>query len=112
MRNPCLEIAMRELEAAGIRGIEQSHGSKHLQLRWRINGGGLRLYSLPCPPSDFRAADNTRAEVRRLLREDGVLVSEPKPKPVSPKPKKPDRVAILEQRVAALEQAIRQLERK
>jgi hypothetical protein len=38
MRNPCLEVALRELEAVGIRDVEQVRGGKHLQLRWQVNG--------------------------------------------------------------------------
>ena len=47
MRNPCLEIALRELEAVGIRDVEQVRGGKHWQLRWRVNEHELRVYSLP-----------------------------------------------------------------
>ena len=73
MKNPCLAVALRELEAAGVRGVEQAHGGKHLQLRWRVNGHDMRIYSMPCTPSDFRSPRNVRADIRRLLREDGVL---------------------------------------
>ena len=41
---------------------------KHLQLRRRANGNE-RMYSLPVTPSDIRSI-NTRAAIRRLLRED------------------------------------------
>lgn len=107
MKNACLDAALSELEKAGVRDIEQAHGGKHLQVRWRVNGGESRFYSLAKTPSDHRAPANVRADVRRILRQDGVLMTEVKL--VSPRPKTPDRVAILEQRVAALEQAIRQL---
>jgi hypothetical protein len=105
VRNDCLEAALRELAAAGIRDVAQSRGGKHIQLRWSINGNGLRIYSLPATPSDIRASHNTRAGIRRILRADGVLTTperKPPPKPV-------DRVTALEQRVAALEQTVREL---
>ena len=104
MKNPCLAVALRELEAAGVRGVEQAHGGKHLQLRWRVNGHEMRIYSMPCTPSDFRSPRNGRADIRRLLREDGVLVTQERA--ASPPARKPDRVTLLERRVAALEQAL------
>jgi hypothetical protein len=105
MKNECLEIALRELEAVGVRDIEQVHGSKHLQLRWRVNAGEVRFYTLPCTPSDIRSPHNVRADIRRLLREDGVLTTIAK----SPTFKQPDRFTLLERRVAALERDVHQL---
>ena len=110
MRNPCLEAVLRELEAVGIRDVEQIHGGKHWQLRWRVNGHGLRIYNVPCSPSDWRSPHNARAQVRRLLREDGILVAPERPastpKPPSSAPK-PDRIAELERRVQVLEDLVR-----
>ena len=107
MRNPCLEIALRELEAVGIRDVEQVRGGKHWQLRWQVNGHGLRVYTIPGTPGDWRSPHNVRAEIRRMLREDGLLVaperSEPAPPSAAPKI---DRVAELERRVAALEELV------
>jgi hypothetical protein len=102
MKNECLAIALRELEAVGVRDIEQVHGSKHLQLRWRVNGRDTRVYTLPCTPSDVRASHNVRADIRRLLREDGVQATAPK----APMIKQPDRFTLLERRVAALERTV------
>jgi hypothetical protein len=109
MRNPCLEIALAELESAGIRGIERTYGGKHQQLRWRVNGGALRIYAIPGTPSDVRSPLNVRADIRRLLRADGVAVGPEKTESSPLQPRKPDRVTELEQRVAALERAIAQL---
>ena len=108
MRNPCLEIALVELESAGIRGIERTYGGKHPQLRWRVNGGALRCYAVPGTPSDVRSPLNVRADIRRLLRADGVTVG-PEKTESPPPPRKPDRITELEHRVAALEQAIAKL---
>jgi hypothetical protein len=107
MRNECLTAALRELEAAGVRDIEQARGSKHMQLRWRVNGHDMRIYSMPCTPSDFRSPRNVRADIRRLLREDGVLVTPERPEPPPPA-RKPNRIALLEQRVAVLERELGQ----
>ena len=100
--NPCLQAALGELEAAGIRGVEVVPGGKHPQIRWKVNGHGLRVFSVAGSPSDWRAPKNTRSDIRKVLRADGVLPPPPPPKPPAP-PKPPDRTAVLEQRVDALE---------
>jgi hypothetical protein len=107
VKNPCLAAALGALEECGIRDVEQVHGGKHLQLRWRVNGHDMHIYSMPCTPSDFRSPRNVRADIRRLLREDGVLVTPERP--ASPPARKPDRVTVLEQRIAALERAMAEL---
>jgi hypothetical protein len=109
MKNPCLEAALRELNDAGIRDIERSYGGRHQQIRWHANGHGLRVYTLPITPSDHRANRNVRADIRRMLREDGMLTAAPPKPPSSPpsSPKPPDRISKLEERVAALESALR-----
>lgn len=70
--NPCLEAAVAELEAVGIRNYQLARGGKHLQLRWSISGI-MRMLALPNTPSDWRSPRNTRRDVRNLLRLDGVL---------------------------------------
>ena len=97
MRNACLDAALGELNAAGIRDVAHARGGKHLQIRWQVNGA-TRFYSLPGTPSDHRSVANTRADVRRLLRADGFLVDR---EPAKPQPL--DRMSRLEQRVAAVE---------
>jgi hypothetical protein len=104
MRNPCLEAALAELASAGIRDIAQSRGGKHIQLRWSVNGHDPRMYSMPATPSDVRSLHNTRAGIRRLLREDGVITKPERKPPAASKPI--DRITALERRVAALEQHI------
>jgi hypothetical protein len=110
VRNSCLDVALKVLADAGVRDVEQVHGGKHLQLRWRVNGHPLRVYTVPVTPSDWRSEHNTRADVRRLLREDGVGVAGTS-EPATPPARKPDRIGELEQRVARLEEAIRTIER-
>lgn len=97
MRNECLHAALGELHAAGIRDVTHARGGKHWQIRWQVNGT-TRFYSLPGTPSDHRSIANTRADVRRLLRADGMLVDRA---PAKPRPL--DRMSRLEQRVAAVE---------
>ena len=110
MKNPCLEVALRVLEEAGIRNVEQAIGGKHLQLRWQANGGRTRLYSLPLTPSDHRAALNTRAGIRRLLREDGLLDEPAKPDTLPPRT--PSQLEMQAQRIAALERRLTDLEHR
>jgi len=106
-RNECLEAAMSELAKVGIRDVAKSYGSKHLQIRFKVNGSSIeRMYSMPGTPSDVRSAANTRADIRRILREDGMMPAAerkppPAPRPPAPPPT-PDRVTLLEQRVATL----------
>ena len=109
MRNPCLEAALRELNDAGIRDVTQSRGGKHLQIRWKVNGGEVeRMYSMALTPSDHRAADNTRAHIRRILKEDG-LSREQTTKAAVTVPKPSHRIAALEGRVAKLEHKLETL---
>ncbi len=106
MRNECLRAALHELESAGIRNVEQAYGGKHLQLRWSVNGHIRRVYTMPATPGDtIRGPRNARADVRRMLREDGVLQQTKTQPPVKP----PDRITRLEQRIATLEQTVREL---
>jgi hypothetical protein len=111
MRNPCLEIALRELEAVGIRDVERVRGGKHWQLRWQVNEHGLRIYTLPGTPSDWRSSHNVRAEIRRMLREDGLLAAPERPEEptLAPTPKL-DRLAQLERRMTMLEDLVRTIQ--
>jgi hypothetical protein len=72
-RNQCLDVALAELEAVGIRNYELAHGSKHLQLRWSVGGRSMRMLTIPFSPGDWRSLWNTRSDIRRLLRLDGML---------------------------------------
>jgi hypothetical protein len=103
-KNSCVNAAAEELERVGIRDIELEYGGRHPQLRFRINGGPVRIFAVPGSPSDWRSPENTRRDMRKLLREAGVIVA-PEPRPTPP-PRAPDRVAMLEQRIAALERAV------
>src|SRR5437016_5932371 len=97
MRNAALDAAVRTLQEAGVHDYEIAKGSKHLQIRWRANGG-QRFYALGSTPSDWRAPHNVRAEIRRMLKNDGLLTT---PEPERPAPPRPP---TLEQRVTRLEE--------
>jgi hypothetical protein len=108
VRNACLEAALNELGRVGIRDVTRSYGGKHQQIRFKSNGHE-RTFTLPVSPSDFRAAANTRSEIRKILRADGVLpTTDRRPPPA----KTPDRFTRLEQRVAVLEQQLAALSKQ
>jgi hypothetical protein len=98
MKNSCLNAALDELADAGIRDVAHAPGGKHRQLRWQANGT-TRFYNVSVgAPSDSRSIANTRANIRRMLKADGMLVDR-----LPPAPKPLDRVGRLEARVAELE---------
>lgn len=105
-RHVCLDAALDELSTAGIRDVTRSYCSKHLQLRWQSPTGAPRMLSMSVTPSDVFAPAKVRADVRRLLREDGLLVDR-----APPPPRPLDRVGKLEQRLAALELEVAALRR-
>jgi hypothetical protein len=104
MKNPCLNAALAELEAAGVRDVEIVRGSKHPQIRFRVNGGpGLQVFACPGTSSDYRAPANTRRDIRALLRRCGINTDRER---LAKPPLKPDRLTLLERRVAALEERL------
>ena len=74
MTSPCVEAAVQELEANGITP-EVFNAGKHIAIRWRVNGR-QRTFHTAGTPSDYRAPLNAAADVRRLLREDGIGASD------------------------------------
>jgi len=71
-RNHDLDAALAELDAVGIRAYDIAQGGKHLQLRWCVRGQ-VRMLTVSSTPSDQRSPRNTRSEIRKLLRFDGLL---------------------------------------
>jgi hypothetical protein len=60
--------------------------------------------TVPGTPSDWRSAENTRHDLRRILREDGMLEETASPK--TPPPRQPSRIELLERRVVELERRL------
>jgi hypothetical protein len=68
----------RELRAAVIADLQRAgattgplvHGGKHWRMLVAFNGRSRKI-TLPDTPSDGRAQENARHQVRRLLREWG-----------------------------------------
>jgi hypothetical protein len=75
--NPCLEIVLTELRAAGVRDYRVlRRRRRHLQVRWSANSTTRavdRVVTVSATPSTPRAAWAARGDVRRLLRIDGII---------------------------------------
>jgi hypothetical protein len=85
MRNACLDAPLAELDAVGIRDYQLARGGKHLQLRWTV-AGVLRMLTIPVTASDWRSPQNTRSDLRKILRQDGLLEMKPNGAPAGPDP--------------------------
>jgi hypothetical protein len=103
MRNLCLNVALDELASAGIHDPVIARGAKHPQLRWTTPRGELRVFAVPGTPSDWRSAKNTRHDLRKILRGDGMLAM---PEPRSVPVKQPSRIELLERRLAEVERRL------
>jgi hypothetical protein len=103
VRNPCLLAVIVELANAGIHHPEIARGSKHVQVRWSTRTGERRMFAVPGTPSDWRSPENTRRDVRRILRADGMIET---PEPRTPPPRQPSRIELLEQRLAEIERLL------
>ncbi|UYA98719.1 hypothetical protein P9A44_gp49 [Xanthomonas phage vB_Xar_IVIA-DoCa5] len=64
------EVASSVLAAAGI-PYTVHIGRKHVKVKWELEG---RRFSYSCAktPGDWRALENCRCEVRRILRASGI----------------------------------------
>lgn len=71
MSNELLDTAVAELRAVGIEP-EVTHGGKHIRMRWDHNGAP-RFHTVPLTPSDWRSPLNNKADLRAILRKDGLL---------------------------------------
>ena len=65
-----MTAVLAELATVGIQA-ELVRRGKHLKLCW-ATAAGLRFAFIPVSSSDWRAARNARAHVRRVLRADGL----------------------------------------
>lgn len=71
LSNPCVDAACAELRAVGFDPTVRAAG-KHAAVVWH-HGGVDRVYHTALTPSDHRAPLNVRSDVRRILRNDGLL---------------------------------------
>ena len=70
-KNKILQSAVNELKSAGIEP-EIVKGGKHIRVKWEHNGHSRHM-TVPVSSSDYRAAKNNIAGIRRILRADGLL---------------------------------------
>jgi hypothetical protein len=103
MKNDCLTAALAVLDEAGIRDPVVANGGKHLQLRWATPRGERRCFAVSGTPSDWRTPQNTVRDLRRILREDGMIETGT---PKTPPPRQPSRIELLERRLAEIERRL------
>ena len=73
-RNAAVEIINDLLAQAGIKPEKpRITGGTHIQIRWVANGN-KRMYHTGYSPSDWRIQRRVEADVRRMLREDGIII--------------------------------------
>jgi hypothetical protein len=70
-RNACLETVIRELNERGI-PYEVIRFKKHWGVRWIVIAHRPRTMTVPNDPGEWNAWINTRAQVRRMLKRDGI----------------------------------------
>lgn len=66
-----INLLLDELKRYGLRGEVNDRG-KHLEVRWEVAGIGERFVIAPRTPSDWRSGMNTRSDLRKMLRKDGL----------------------------------------
>ena len=103
MRNEVLSAILDELRLAGVKPTVTS-GSKHWQVWWAGPDGQPRIVGAAVTPSDRRAPYQARAEVRRILRGDGML-NEPEARPA---PREAQPIEKLEHRIARTKRILAQ----
>jgi hypothetical protein len=101
----CLTLALEQLAAAGVHHPEVARGAKHLQLRWFTPRGERRCFAVSGTPSDWRTPQNTARDLRRVLREDGMLLEET-PSPKTPPSRQPSELELLKRRVGEIERRL------
>jgi hypothetical protein len=65
--------------------------------------GPLFVFAVPGTPGDWRSAENTRHDLRRILRSDGMLETTPTR---TPPPRQPSRIELLERCLAEIERRL------
>lgn len=75
-RNEGIDLLLEELERHGLRGEVGDRG-KHLEIAWNAPAG-RRFVIVARTPSDWRASMNSRSDMRKMLRKDGLT-----PKPIN-----------------------------
>lgn len=74
--NPILNHAIFQLAEVGIRKPKVWKGGKHYRISWEHHGE-YRTLTVPLSPGDYRSQKNNAAQLKRILRADGLLKKEP-----------------------------------
>jgi tellurite resistance-related uncharacterized protein len=74
--NPILNHAIFQLAEVGIRKPKVWKGGKHYRISWEHHGE-YRTLTVPLSPGDHRSQKNNAAQLKRILRADGLLKKEP-----------------------------------
>ena len=105
-RNPCLDAVLGELAEVGI-WSPQVIGNGHLQFVWQNAHGQRRMVSISSSPSALSAPAAARADVRRILKQDGMIDVDG----ARAAPRQLSRLERLGQRIHRLEAQLVRLER-
>jgi hypothetical protein len=76
--NPILNNAIFQLAEVGIKQPKVWKGGKHYRISWE-HQGEYRTLTVPLSPGDHRSARNNSAQLKRILRSDGLLKKEDQP---------------------------------
>lgn len=123
MRDDALSLVSKEFRLWGIEFDHRFRGSGHIELRWRAaQEKPVRSYIIAKTGSDHRGWLNARAEIRRLLRADGLVLKEQcvKKKPLLqkalelPRPEETelDQIKLLRAEIADLTDIVLELSEK
>lgn len=74
-RHEIIDLLMEEIERYGLKG-EVNDRSKHLEFSWE-GPHGRRFIIVAKTPGDHRASLNSRADLRRMLKADGLSIVKP-----------------------------------
>jgi hypothetical protein len=75
VKNECYDVVVNELDALGIDYFLEDRG-KHQAVCWSYSGKDgfqTRTFIIPVSPSDWRAPLNTKTDIRKILRSDGLI---------------------------------------
>ncbi|MBO4228363.1 hypothetical protein [Bradyrhizobium neotropicale] len=77
MADDPLRMMKSEFDLWGVKFEHRTRGSGHIELRWQVSPyKPIRSHIVAKTPSDFRWFLNERACIRRLFRQDGLVLKE------------------------------------
>jgi hypothetical protein len=123
-REDALHVISSEFKLWGVKFQKRDLGSGHIELRWQVTPDKeVRRHVVPKTGSDHRGPLNSRAQVRRLFQQDGLVLKEilaqPRKKPAlqralevpEPVETDADQVRLMRGEIADLTDAVFRLTR-